>query len=212
MPKGNKRPLARWRAAETSGKANRKPDDIIFVHDQLDQAVVGNHEDILDGIVDIPLGEGVVLPVLDESMVVRHADALRPGNQFLFAFKMLDPQVAAFHCPFGDFFHPLRNLECIRRQVAGDKIDFLLETERLDQFWIVIVVVGHHGHHLAMFGTQNLDAVPVEGGKTLGTDHHVQTALARPIEGSIEESLGGAEVILAIEVIKLGFFCFDDTG
>jgi len=81
------------------------------MHNQLDQALVCHHEDILDRIIDIALGKGIVFPVIDKSFVIGPADALRPADQFLFGLEILYPQVAAFESPLGDAFHPLGDLK-----------------------------------------------------------------------------------------------------
>src|SRR5688572_31326375 len=46
--------------------------------------------------------------------------------------------------PYTTLFRSFRDFERIRRQIAGDKINFLFKAKRFHQFGIVIIVVVHH--------------------------------------------------------------------
>jgi hypothetical protein len=62
------------------------------MHDELYKPMVCYHKNILDGVVNIPLGKGIIFPIIDESFIIGPADALRPlADQFTLAFEVLDP-------------------------------------------------------------------------------------------------------------------------
>ena len=145
-------------------ESEQETNDIIPMHDQLDQTRVSHNEDILHRIIYVALGKGVVFPIIDERFVIRPANALRPADQFLLGFEILDPQVAALQCPLGDAFHPLRNLERLSWQIAGDKVDFFFKTKRFNQPGILIKIVIHHGHHLALVEPFDQDPISIEWG------------------------------------------------
>ena len=106
---------------------------------------------------------------------------------------------------FGDALDPLRNLEGVGRQVAGDEIDFLLESQSFHQLGVVVVVVVHHRHHLALLEAFDLNAVAVKGREALGADHRVQTAGPRPLEGRVEERPGDLQSLIGVKAIEVRF-------
>ncbi len=144
-------------------EGEQETDDVLAVHDQLDQAVVRHVKNVRHCIVNITVGERIIFPVFDEGFVVEMPDTVSPAHQFFLALEILDPQVAAFQRPLGNAFHPLRDPERFSRQVAGDEIHFLLEMHLLDQLAVIRVVIVHHGHHLAFVVALDQQAIAVEG-------------------------------------------------
>ena len=90
-------------------------------------------------------------------------------------------------------------------EIARDEINFFSEPGGLHQGLVVGEVVIHHGHHLAVIVTFDLNAVSIEQAEALGTDQRVKIALLAPIKGSIQQAVGHLLVIDRIKQIKAGF-------
>ena len=187
-------------------EGEQEADRLLAVGDNLDQAVVGHGQDILDHEVDFAFGEGEIFPVVDEGLVVGVADAVRPVDQFLLVLELLDRQPAALGGAARDALHPFGDLELVGGQVAGDEIHFLDEALRLDQFLVIGIVVGQHGHGLTMFEAEHLNPVPIQRTQALRPDGAIQPTRPGPLEDGLEQGRGGLRVVLALEEVEIGFF------
>jgi hypothetical protein len=111
----------------------------------------------------------------------------------------------ALHYAPGNPFDTFRNLEAVRGQIAGYKIDFFLKTEPFNQVNIIGVVVCQHGHRLAMFKTGGEQAIAVKRSHAFRANNAAQTTLAGPVKDGLEQSSGSFRVVFAVEKVEIGF-------
>ena len=78
-------------------EGEQEANDVLAMGHDLDQAVIREVDDIVHGVLNVALRERVVLPVVDEGLVVGLADAPGPLEQLVLALEVLDLQVAALH-------------------------------------------------------------------------------------------------------------------
>jgi hypothetical protein len=105
----------------------------------------------------------------------------------------------ALHHALGNPFDTFRNLEAVRRQIAGYKINFFLKAQTFNQINIIGIVVRQHSHCLAMFKSAGKQTVAVKRSHSLRTNNAVQSTFVGPVEDGIEQSGGSFGVMFAVE-------------
>ena len=92
-------------------EGEQEADDIVAVQNDLDQAMVGDQEDIVHCVLHVAGRERIVFPVMNEGAVVGLADTRSPLQQLALALEMLDLEVGAFRGPVGDALDALGHAE-----------------------------------------------------------------------------------------------------
>ena len=119
---------------------------------------------------------------------------------------MFDPQITTLQDSFGYTLDSVWDLKGISGQITRYEIDLFFKANGFHEFGIVIVVVVHHRHHLAMLETLHQDAISIEWGQAFRTDHRIQPALSGPAKYSLEQAACHLRVIDGLEPIKMCLF------
>ncbi|MBM3125865.1 MAG: MFS transporter, partial [Chloroflexi bacterium] len=175
--------------------------------DDLDQAMIRDGQYVFHHKADLARRERVVLPVVHERLVIRLSNAIRPCNQFALVAEAFDFKVASLHYPLGNAHNPLGDLEVFCRKITRNEIHLLDESLRLDQLLVVGIIVVQHRHRLTMFMSENQDSISIQRTHTLRPNDRIQSTRSRPLEGGIEQRLGGLVIVFAFEQVKIRFAC-----
>src|SRR3990172_7315647 len=130
--------------------------------------------------------KGVVLPVVDEGLVVHPSDPARPLPKLFPAFEAFHRQPTPRRSSLGDPVHALGKSELVRAQVARNEIYLFLKAKLLHECRVVGRIVVHHGHGRPEFETLDEHPVSVQRPEALWTDHPIQAPPPGPGKGSLE--------------------------
>ena len=177
---------------------------VVAVHDEFHQ--VGPHDplQVLRQEGDFPLGQGVVLPVVDEGLVVSPPHPRGPVAHIAARAQGDHPQVIAPPHPLGHTPKPFGHPKSRHFGRVGEEIHFLAKAQALQMVRIVGVVVVHHGHHLTMLEPLHQQAIAVEGGKTFGPHQRIQPPAAGPIRGGLHQGRDHLGVVSEVQKVEVG--------
>jgi len=68
-------------------EGEEEPDDLVFGGDDLEKLRISDNQDVFDDKINFFRREWIILPVIDEGLIVRFTDPLPPCLEFFFIFN-----------------------------------------------------------------------------------------------------------------------------
>ena len=109
-------------------KCDQESHDLFVVRDDLYQFWIHHHQQVIQKKFYLTLRHGVILPVVDKSVVIRLPNSGCPLPNLFLIPEFLDPEFASFDHFFGHLANFWREFEIIAVNVTGNKVNFFFKT------------------------------------------------------------------------------------